>query len=733
METYTSPQQSRRLERHALKTRADSSPKHFKVRFDDRLEAEEFRPYAAQLRDLEAEVRNAVLPRVATQETALDEARRQAAFDEARFTRFRRAARTGAHVAAIMCLVPGLAAGIDAVFPNSRIVNLKDFAWLMDSSTKDGALAVVLILAAAGVVLVTATLINNSPRKRTSQRSVTTELKCAATFRQQLDHEIDAELRRRATQFATLQGILKLPHSAPGLVEVDGLEILDTDTIERVRKLVGRSKTSSTALSGPRGIGKSSTIRALMGDTKIFDLAVVIPAPVKYDPDSLIRRIHRDLAMEVLRKERAGDALTRLQESSRAGVARRRRNMGAVTFVTGVVLVVLNMASGWVGNLTLEAPGVLGLVMVLFAVVTLANGLDSNRRSDTNERVANAVEALHELNYSVEDTSQIRTGVGIESRFLNSEDSSSQTRTRTGRARVELIAELRDFIARDAALRVDQDGGSGSPIGIAIDELDKLPKAVDLVNTINALKDLFRFEGTHFVVSVSTEALENFKLRSVGRRDTFDSSFDEVLEVQPPDLAQTTGIVQSRAIGFPEPLIGLCYSLAGGLPRETIRIARRIVELGSERTQARLEEVAVEVVLEEVTDTFGHLLQADGEMLPDDAVAMEDVLLDLRYGPPICSIDALQGALAAAAHRLEQFDGLVMGSVRHRVEVSRLSIGLLPDAGEAGSVRRRRWEDAVCDVAKLSAMERCSIRERDLVLERTSAVAAELKGVRAVR
>jgi hypothetical protein len=50
---------------------------------------------------------------------------------------------------------------------------------------------------------------------------------------------------------------------------------------------------------------------------------------------------------------------------------------------------------------------------------------------------------------------------------------------------------------------------------------------------VNGLKDLCHVTDTHFVVSVSEDALDSFALRGVPVRDVFDSSFDTVMRIRP--------------------------------------------------------------------------------------------------------------------------------------------------------------------------------------------------------
>jgi hypothetical protein len=66
---------------------------------------------------------------------------------------------------------------------------------------------------------------------------------------------------------------------------------------------------------------------------------------------------------------------------------------------------------------------------------------------------------------------------------------------------------------------------------IGIDELDKLKSDEDAERFLNEIKILFGLPGCYYFVSISESALARFERRGLPLRDTFDSSFDEVLHL----------------------------------------------------------------------------------------------------------------------------------------------------------------------------------------------------------
>jgi len=122
----------------------------------------------------------------------------------------------------------------------------------------------------------------------------------------------------------------------------------------------------------------------------------------------------------------------------------------------------------------------------------------------------------------------------------------------------------------------------GRPVAIVIDELDKLREADEPIAAVNGLKDLFHIPNTHFVVSVSEDALRRFAMRGVPFRDVFDSAFDTIVKLDVPTpyeahemLARRSGELQ----GFPMPVVLFCYAWSGGVPRDIIRAARACVNI----------------------------------------------------------------------------------------------------------------------------------------------------------
>jgi hypothetical protein len=193
---------------------------------------------------------------------------------------------------------------------------------------------------------------------------------------------------------------------------------------------------------------------------------------------------------------------------------------------------------------------------------------------------------------------------------------------------------------------------------IAIDELDKLSEASDLVEVINDMKDLFHIEGVHFLVSVSTDALDNFASRGVPTRDAFDSAFDTIFSMNRMLPEESIRILQARSTGFPVPLALFCHAWVGGLPRDLLRTARSCVEtyrtlgVGERRTDVIAREVALTSASAAVSSLIRHFPLQESVAPADRSAILGIAALtaECRYLDASCALAEARGRFLASAH-----------------------------------------------------------------------------------
>ncbi|RJQ75698.1 hypothetical protein D5S17_20015 [Pseudonocardiaceae bacterium YIM PH 21723] len=133
----------------------------------------------------------------------------------------------------------------------------------------------------------------------------------------------------------------------------------------------------------------------------------------------------------------------------------------------------------------------------------------------------------------------------------------------------EIIENFRVFLQV-----IKADHGRGVAVIIGIDELDKLADAEQAYRFINEIKGIFGVPGTIYLVTISQDALASFERRGMPIRDAFDSSFDEIVRVEPLSLRGTLMLLSERAELLEQGFGALIHCMAGGLPREVLRITR---------------------------------------------------------------------------------------------------------------------------------------------------------------
>jgi len=105
----------------------------------------------------------------------------------------------------------------------------------------------------------------------------------------------------------------------------------------------------------------------------------------------------------------------------------------------------------------------------------------------------------------------------------------------------------------------------------------------------------------YFVVAVAEELGLSFSRRGLTDRSVTDNAFDEIISLEPMSLELSRELLTRRVPGFTEPFVQLSFVLSGGLPRDLIRVARRLAELTIESDyELRLAESAERLIHEEI-------------------------------------------------------------------------------------------------------------------------------------
>ena len=143
---------------------------------------------------------------------------------------------------------------------------------------------------------------------------------------------------------------------------------------------------------------------------------------------------------------------------------------------------------------------------------------------------------------------------------------------------------------------------------VGIDEIDRIG-SLDLAEKfIGEIKAIFGVERCFFLVAVAEDVGSVFAQRATAGRSILENAFDDVVVVQPLNFEETRNLLLKRVPGFTDSFVYLAYSLSGGLPRELIRVTRRLVEanqeLASADRQPRLQDLAFILIKENLIESI---------------------------------------------------------------------------------------------------------------------------------
>jgi hypothetical protein len=169
----------------------------------------------------------------------------------------------------------------------------------------------------------------------------------------------------------------------------------------------------------------------------------------------------------------------------------------------------------------------------------------------------------------------------------------------------EMVGKLRGFVEEISRSR----SSSGAPMIIGIDEIDRIGSVEQAERFIGEIKSIFGIPNCFFLASVAEDVGFLFSRRSVVGQSTLEHSFDDVVVVDMLDFDEARELLSTRVPGFTDSFVFLALALSGGLPREIIRIARRLVDANNEEEvtggpSSRIGDLALRLVAEDVAEVL---------------------------------------------------------------------------------------------------------------------------------
>jgi hypothetical protein len=423
-----------------------------------------------------------------------------------------------------------------------------------------------------------------------------------------------------------INAALRVPFDALDVQEANGLaETVDpslevtTRARQELTSLVERMGSGAIGVSGSRGAGKSTLIRAACGGRLtppglLPTVGVSISAPVRWEASEFVPLLFAELCKAVAPE---------LGEPAHARGGRLDLLRGFVTLGAAAVLLYVAGAVG-TGRTTIEAEHLEAAALLLVAAAVVVVSMPLLRRAalpalaalvprrlrrplprlGRPTLAATAARCLQELRFRETIVKGWSLG-GSSPLGLSLNGKRELSATRQPLTLPEVVARYKQFVRRVAQEHT---------IVIGIDELDKMASADEAARFLGDVKVLFGEQPCFYLVSVSDDAMSEFERRGVPLRTVFDSTFDDVLHVEALSFAEARAIVNGRVVGMGDGCIALCYALGDGIPRELIRYVRGAIEAVAQgaRTlteiacvlvadrQRRIERAAASVALREL-------------------------------------------------------------------------------------------------------------------------------------
>lgn len=382
-----------------------------------------------------------------------------------------------------------------------------------------------------------------------------------------------------------------------------------TDAERRVEDAMRGSEGASIALSGPRGCGKSNTIQKLRA-ARDARFSVAVSAPTQYAPKEFLTGLFQTLCEQYI-KDR-GFSVEHANSLVQGTVLIRVWRSRAVQFLRAAIAAALAGLVVWdaVGRaaarhidgmpkwLWADRPLMTGVILAAAALLIVPKSNWRNRflRSSEPPLVTEARRNLLRLQAEQTATLQFSGTLPV----MQAAFSRAVAQRSLPWTMPELVDRLRDFLAEIAA---EEGVRRHRKVLICIDEVDRIGSADEATRFLSEIKAIFGVPHCYFVVAVAQELGLSFSGREISGRTVADNAFDHVIGLDPMTFEMSRELLTRRVPGFTEPFVWLCFVLSGGLPRELLRVARRLAELTIDSDyKLRLPEFAERLVREEMLE-----------------------------------------------------------------------------------------------------------------------------------
>ncbi|MFE7567886.1 P-loop NTPase fold protein [Streptomyces sp. NPDC057539] len=418
-----------------------------------------------------------------------------------------------------------------------------------------------------------------------------------------------------------------------GLIEVHDLRyVVPHREQQSLATKMGLMAGGTIAISGPRGVGKSTLLRTQAQKWAANDLVVPVQIPAAYIPQEFLLSLFQQVCEQFLALHgRATGSSFLFLVKLRKHILMRLR--GAASFWArllggGVLLSVAlapvaqalqqSLKGGFQGWLTRSWDGAWELSAHLWAhhpwatripLALLGLGLlvSLPRWPKPSPLLRECVNYLYLLRTA--QSTSLATSTGLTPLSAGTVGA-GRTTTLTSRTLTfpELVLHFRSLLERIAQAGSAGEGEQDESrrVFIILDEIDRIGTTEQARSLLAEIKAVFGIPNVYFLIAVAEDVGAQFIRRGLPVRDVIDSSLDDVVHVEPRNLKESHDILQNRVPGLTVPFIALAHCLSGGITRDLIRYTRRMVTI-PERLGlggGRLPEVARELLLSEFQETL---------------------------------------------------------------------------------------------------------------------------------
>ncbi|MET8867380.1 hypothetical protein ABZW11_30925, partial [Nonomuraea sp. NPDC004580] len=420
--------------------------------------------------------------------------------------------------------------------------------------------------------------------------------------------------------------------------------LVPTRATRRAQEALRRSDGASIAVAGPRGSGKTTLLHGLCGGDATF--SVVVPSPVHYVPKEFLTELFQRVCTAYITDQ--GFSAERVSVLKRRGsLARYLRVAGppmlrvmlacalaallfwtltdelawlrdAVATFTGGNMDAIReaFASWWAGDHQAVQ------IALLLLIILVVPKRDWRRLSWQSEPPLVREARRHCQRLQAEQTATTQASGALP--LLQAAFNRSVAVKVLPWTMPELVGHLCRFLGE--VTRTEH--ARGRRVLICIDEVDRIGSAEAATRFLSEIKAIFGSVNCYFLVAVADELGAAFSRRAITGRSHVDNAFDEVISLEPLSFESSKQLLQRRVPGFTDAFVRLVLALSGGLPRELIRVARRLVEINIEfEYELRLPQLADRLVREEIHEAVtGTRSQLAGTLISPEWGAVLDRL-----------------------------------------------------------------------------------------------------------